>query len=312
VKKFSKVDIWYFFNFTINPKVQFLKKLNLKIPGWLLCQHSKTNGKIVFGLTPTWGPLLCGDEIGINDPIISINNIKDAYYGFNGGLSSVDAKKVIPNDIREWKKIWDKAIKAHHIVRKGNIEVRCPDCSDRYGFGTGLNHNGHLCPSCFGLGYLYTYGPQQELGKILLEGLDITIVNHKIQSIKFQSNGLNALISLYHTYHTGIVTDLTQGYVAMNCSSILNEVFPNIVILKIEDEKEEEGWSFFYYDQNGKQKIRHLYVITKKNEFINLFTGKEEVLSQQAVPAQLPEDLPGEDSMNLKIDLLYNLCKYAV
>ncbi|EKD53431.1 MAG: hypothetical protein ACD_61C00044G0006 [uncultured bacterium] len=300
--------IWYFIHFTINPKVFFLKKINQTLPGWLLCVYSNIDGKVVFGLTPTWGPLLVGDEMGINDPIISIDNINDACYGFNGGLSDSDVKKILPNDLREWKKIWDKAVETHRIIlSKGKNEDRCPGCTDRY-FGTGLSKEGYLCPKCFGLGGIYTYGPQKEIGERLLQGSDIKVVDRQA-TIKFQPSGLLALIDLYRTYHTGIVTDIAQEYLVKHFHSVLNEVFPEVVIYKTEDNQEENGWSAYFLDQNGDTRIRHFYLL-RNGHFINLLSGKAETPSHVPQPA-LKEDFPDRDRWNLSIDILANLCKLA-
>lgn len=305
----AKSKIWYFTRFTANPKVIFLGKLNKQIPGWLLSVHSMTaDGKIVYGLCPTWGPLMVGDEMFINDPVISIDNINDAYYGFNGGLSDSDAKEYIPNDIRQWKVIWDKAIKRHQEINNKKYSSRCSVCRQEYDHGTGVTSDGQICPSCFGLGEIFTYGPQKELGERFLKGSSITLGRKK--RIIFQPDGLAAAIKLYRVYHSGVVLDLVQSYLVYHCGQVIQNTFPNAQVVKVVDDKPEtNNWNAWRYDQNGNQHFLHLYLQTG-DQYINLFSGKPEVPSSKPTKAGT-QDVPSDDRWDMSITALENLCLYA-
>lgn len=301
-----KLKIWYFTHFTINPKVNFLRVMNRKLPGWLLCVYSKVDDHVTFGLTPTWGPLIVGDEMGINDPIISIDNFNDAYYGFNGGLNDSDADRIIPNDIREWKKIHDKAIATHKIIlSKGPNEAPCPECIIPY---SGLTKETKLCPRCYGLGTLYTYGPQQGLGKALQQGLEI--IQKADPWVKFQKAGLSALLTLNSAYHTGIVADIVRGPLIKNSFQIIKETFPNVVIGITYDKNEEPGLCDVVYDKDNNVWYRHCYLF-QGDRYINLYTGKDEKPSGKPQPITGQADLPNTHRWNVTLDILQNLCKFS-
>ena len=303
-----RLKLWYFVNFTINPKVTFLRKLNKHLPGWLLCVYSEDDDQVVYGLTPTWGPLMVGDEMFINDPIISLNNIVDARYGFNGGLAESDANKYIPRDFRQRKVIWNKAMSTlDQITKKKNNSRECPSCKDPSGYSSGLTSDGHICPKCFGLGQIYAFGPQKRIGKRLLDGSEITIIRHQVTTV-FQPDGLHAIIELYRTYHTGIVRDLVQDYLVKYCGIIIKKTFPNAQIFKVEDSKpEKNNWNAFFYTANGECKNLHLY-LQKGDQYFNLFSGKAETPSSTPSKAG-PKDVPNQDRWDICVDLLENLSK---
>jgi hypothetical protein len=307
------LKVWYFINYTIQPKEIFVRKLNRRIPGWVIGVFKDKSGKAVFCLTPvTQGPLSGDDMMFINDPVISIDDVENAHYDFNGGFNPGDGKRYLPGP-REWKKIWDNAIATYLYILNnpkydGKNEASCPDCKGQYSFETGLTKKGHLCPTCFGLGTIFTYGPQEKFGKILLDGSDI-IIEDRRNTIKFSPTGLKALIDLYHTYSTGIVTDIAQDYLVWHCHEVLQQVFPDVVIYKTEDQIPEDGWSESFYGADGVFTYRHLYA-KKGKEYVNLFSGKVETPSHAPVLADLPDDTPGRDRWNLCIDLLYTLCVF--
>jgi hypothetical protein len=301
----ARLKIWYFTRFTINPKTIFLRKINRRRPGWLLSVYSKTDGKVVFGLTPTWGSLLVGDEMGINDPTISIDNLNDAYYGFNGGLDDGD---VLPNDIREWKKIWDKAIKTHQIIlSKGNNDIFCPD--HEISLYAGLTKEGQICPKCFGLGHVYTYGPQQELGKRLLLGSDIKVIDRRA-TIKFKPDGLSALLSLSDTYHTGIVAEIAHRYLVGNAFSVIKSTFPDITVFFTYYFESEPGLCDFVRTQNNEIVYRRFFML-QGDHYINLYTGDEETPTQELIPVTSQDNFPDEFRWNVTLDIFRNLCKFA-
>jgi hypothetical protein len=304
----AKLKIWYFTKFTANPKVIFLRKLNKRLTGWLLCVYSEKGGKIIYGICPTWGPLMVGDEMFINDPVISLDDINDAYYGFNGGLNDSDVKKHIPNDLRQWKVIWDKATKRHQEVNNKKDKIVCPDCQYGHGYGTGVTQDGHICPSCFGLGNIYTYGRQKEIGARFLKGSSIILGRNA--KINYDSDGLAALIQLYRDYRTGIILNLVQDNLVNYAGQIIAEVFPRAEVVKVIDDKSEaNNWNAWCYDEEGNHHYLHLYLKTEDG-YINLFSGKQEIPSSEPTKADI-KDVPNRDRWDMSVTLLENLCKYA-
>jgi hypothetical protein len=293
--------------FPVPSKANFLEELETKTPGWSLARVVTVDKKTVFALTPTTkGPMYIGDDIGINNPLIPINDHTNAFYGFSFGAGSED----LPDDPRELAIIWKQALGTYEFVKGKPNEIPCPVCKGDLGFGYGRSKRGHFCRRCFGLGTIYTYGPQRKLGKRLLQGSTAKIVSHR-QTVKFQPNGLSALLSLYDTYHTGIVTNIAQDYLIDNAYSVLKETFPNTVIYVNYDQNNEPGLCDVVWDHKGKTWYRHFFMLQENGCYLNLFTGREEIPSLTPSPINSSRDLPARERWNITLDVMRNLCKFA-
>lgn len=304
----TKSKVRYLFNYRINPKRLFISALKNRTPGWNLCKTGTPDyKKTIFALTLPHGPMFIGDEMGINDPIIPIDNHEDAFHGFSFGIS-VDE---LPSDIHELANIWKKTISTYEFVKGKPYEVVCPKCKGKSDyFGSGRTEDGHLCPECFGLGKIYTFGRQKEIGQRLLAGSEIVWV--RMPELHFKPDGLLALMEVYDLYHTGQLWNIMR-YISDSSevvAQIITETFPEVEILVTYDHIDEPGLCDFGFDKNGKSWNRHFYIL-KEGQYLNLYTGKVETPSQKPRPAKLPDELPSRDRWNVRIDILRNLCLQA-
>lgn len=191
----TKLNIWYFFNYQANPLTFFLRALHKRLSPWNLVNNS---GK--FALAPSIDyPLMIGDEMCINDPIIPLDDPNDVWYGYAHPTTITD----LPKHPSTLKHIWDKAI----AITKGLPEKTrsiCPTCAPKPGgWGNGML-NGQICPTCFGLSTIYYLGKQTEFGTKFREGLTLTREAGRLTNISFTSEALANFTYMYERFGGGI------------------------------------------------------------------------------------------------------------
>lgn len=295
----------------IPQKSDFLKELEKQTPGWNLAYVNRDwrDEKSVFALAPTIeGPLLIGDEMGINDPIIPLEDHQNTFYGFTFGAET----KNLPDNRRELAKIWRLAIATYKFAQGKSFYISCPVCKSRSGNSSrGQTIRGHFCRKCFGMGSIYTFGPQKKLGRILLRESSAKLVNHSTM-VKFLPAGLSALLKLYDTYHTGFVSEIAQHYLISNSFSVIKKTFPNFNVYFTYDDQREPGMCDFVQDIRHKIWYRRFYLLLDE-KYINLYTGEEvdEIWATSLMPIRNSLDLPNRDRWNVTLDIMRNLCKYA-
>lgn len=315
---------------TVPSKENFIKELNGRIPGWNLAVVNDMTGKTVFALTiEVQGPLMIGDEMGINDPIIPITDHASAFYGFTFGTSAAE----LPDDPQELKNIWDKSLETYeYILQAGKDREYCPACmGEKYKISNGNTKGWQICQTCFGLGYIYAFGPQKKLGISLIRGAQSGRSENHFWA-KFTPDALQALFGLYDAYHTGLVTDIAQDYLpGKDRFRVIQETFPGIKIYYAIDDQVEAGLGDFVYLE-GKTKFqvagRHFYYVRNSHQRINLHSGKVEIKnwmllayakaggtwglkdSDKLHEVKTSEDMPGRDRWNVTLNILRNLCKY--
>lgn len=291
--------IWYFFSYQINIKTFYLKALNKQLKPWNLVKW-----KDGFALAPRINyPLMIGDEMSINDPIIPLSNADKAVYGYENTVNIND----LPNNVHQLVSISKQALAIRKFVENKPHTTYCSSCGPK-GYGSGLSPNGSFCPECYGLGLLYTFGAQNELGEKLLHGSNIRIVDHRLSG-SFQPDGLAALLALYDTYSTGVVCDIAQDYLVNHAYSVIQQTFPNATIYFTIDGKSEVDLSDFVHTDEGML-YRHFYLF-QNDVYINLYTGIQETPRTETERVFSQHHLPTKHRWNVTLDILRNLCKYA-
>lgn len=294
-----KLHTWYFFKYRANPLAIYLQTLNKKLHPWKLVNSA--NG---FALAPSIDyPLLVGDEMSINDPIVSIANPNDAVYGF----ADVTDINDLPKSLSRLTNIWKQALATLEFIGNRPSSKTCPSCGKK-GYGYGLSADGSFCPTCFGMGTIYTFGPQQELGEKLLRGSNIKIVDRKLSG-GFQPDGLAALLALYDTYHTGVVTDIVQDYLVYHAHHVITQTFPSVAIYFSYDDQPDPGLCDFVHSPQGVL-FRHFY-LRQGDDYYNLYTGELEHPRTELEIVYCQDFLPNWDRWNVALDIMRNLCKYA-
>lgn len=295
------------FRHTVPAKVNFLKELRSLIPGWDLGYVVDMNQNNIFALAPyVQGPLMIGDDMFINDPIVSITNHENAYYGFTFGAGT----KELPDNLEELAAIWHQALATYEFVKGKPHRTACSTCvsENRYS-GSGLKGDS-FCPECFGMGSVYSFGPQKKIGKKLLENSKVNSENGN-RFYEFRPEGLQSLFSLYDTYHTGVVTDIVQDYLIHHASDIVQQTFPDTRIIITYDELSDPGLGDFVRTATNKILYRHFYV-QSGDSYLNLYTGiLEEPRSELLLPAVYQKRFPGKFRWNVTVEILRNLCKFT-
>lgn len=293
---------------TIPNKDEFLNTLNSLMPSWNLAHVRDMQGQMIYALAiKVQGPLMIGDEMSINDSIIPIDDHPNAFYGFCFGARTAD----LPDDPEELKKIWKKSEETYIFIqdtltKNGRDRDYCPACKTKHGFSTGMIENSQICPECFGLGHIYHFGPQKELGTRLLSGIQTGRESGMFWA-KFEPDSLAALLEMYDRYSTGVLCEIAQGYLVERAWDIIQHTFPNAFITCTIDDIREPGLGDYVSTKAGSQN-RHFYFPCNDGTWINLHTGEQEI------PSEAPRlvgksDLPTKNRWNVTLDILRNLCK---
>lgn len=296
------------FGNVIPNKEDFLTTLNSLMPGWNLAHIRDMQGKMIYALAiEVQGPLQIGDEMSINDSIIPLDDHANAFYGFCFGARTTN----LPDDPEELKKIWKRSQETYKFIqdtltKNGKDRAYCPACKTKHSFSHGITGESQICPECFGLGQIYHFGPQKELGVRLLSGITTGLDNGMFWA-KFEPDSLAALLEMYDRYSTGILCEITQGYLIRHTWEVIQHTFPNTAIWFTIDDIQEPGLGD-YVSTNKGSKNRHFYFQCNDGTWLNLHTGKQEIPSEAPRLAG-KSDLPYKNRWNVTLEIFKNLCK---
>lgn len=301
----TRIKIGHFFSFTLNYRYSFLLNLNRKLGKWELCG----NGPDFYLQLAFTHPMLVGDEMFINDPIVPLNDPSDVRYGYYYQASYWD----LPRNPLALYKLWQKAVSTYRALPvTDSYRTYCDHCAEKgheYS-ASGIKHSG-ICPKCFGLATVYHWGKQTEYGQKFMAGSTlIWTKNGYLEKIIFTPEGLKNLLILYDRFTSGIVADIAQHHLIKHAYSIICATFPNAVIYITYDKQSEPGLCDFVWGGDNETWYRHFYLL-QEDKYINLYTGNIETLNQETLLVTSQDHLPNRDRWNVTLDILRNLCKYA-